>query len=252
MQYLGSQTVDKDLSTKDKDLNPDSATAAMTQPVGVDENRKLWTAPGGGVASTHIETILDYTFAADYTLSEAPNFSDYILYNGSKAVWNKDKNGNPMKAKRVWGFITLTQTVDNSGGNYTRSAFTLTACAWKGHYQSTPSTWEYGDDAGNGVGTAQLNVQSILNATSLANQRSSYGCFDRDTMSGWFVNVVGELHFGGAMQSNVSGKQYNRMADPNDAGYFDHIYAIMLNDNQPTRKVPAGVRIRVVAEVYDS
>lgn len=39
--------------------NPDTATAAMTQPVGVDANGKLWTTPGGGDTSDLAPVIIN-------------------------------------------------------------------------------------------------------------------------------------------------------------------------------------------------
>lgn len=86
------------------DYNPDSKTTAQTQSVGVDNNGKLWTAPGGGGSSEVWELINDYTPAEDVNLI-------YI---------NTDSNGNQFSLKKclvLLDFQSSNTTANNQKMN---------------------------------------------------------------------------------------------------------------------------------------
>lgn len=198
---------------------------------------------------TRYDTIVDYTFNGTSTLSTAEGLSDYILWNGCKAVWNKDAQGNPLKAVRMWGYIECTKAVTQEDRLPT---FKLSAaCRGSYFYQDTPSEWYYGDDVGNGVGTYELNDETILNSKSIPINRTTYGWCDHIARCGaiqssannpgWVQNL--RRSFAAASVLNLTQANY----------YKDYIYAAMLmvGGDKSDYIIPDGVRIVVVAEVID-
>ena len=206
-------------------------------------------APPLGTLKTRYDTIVDYTFNGTSTLSTAEGLSDYVLWNGCKAVWNKDAQGNPLKAVRMWGYIECTKAVTQEAG---LPALKLSAaCRGSYFYQDTPSSWYYGDDIGNGVGTYELNDESILNSKSISINRTTYGWCDHIARCGaiqipannpkWVENL--RRSFTAASVLNLPQANY----------YKDYIYAAMLmvGGARSDYIIPDGVRIVVVAEVID-
>lgn len=198
---------------------------------------------------TRYDTIVDYTFNGTSTISTAEGLSDYILWNGCKAVWNKDAQGNPLKAVRMWGYIECTKAVTQEDRLSTLKL--SAACRGSYFYQDTPSSWYYGDDIGNGVGTYELNDESILNSKSIPINRTTYGWCDHIARCGaiqipannpkWVENL--RRSFTAASVLNLPQANY----------YKDYIYAAMLmvGGARSDYIIPDGVRIVVVAEVID-
>lgn len=198
---------------------------------------------------TRYDTIVDYTFNGTSTLSTAEGLSDYILWNGCKAVWNKDAQGNPLKAVRMWGYIECTKAVTQEAD---LSAFKLSAaCRASYFYQDTPSSWYYGDDTGNGVGTYELNDESILNSKSIPINRTTYGWCDHIARFGAVQSPANKNTWTGTLKRSFAAANVLNLTQANY--YKDYIYAAMLTIS-PGRSdyiIPDGVRIVVVAEVID-
>lgn len=198
---------------------------------------------------TRYDTIVDYTFNGTSTLSTAEGLSDYILWNGCKAVWNKDAQGNPLKAVRMWGYIECTKAVTQEAD---LSAFKLSAaCRASYFYQDTPSSWYYGDDIGNGVGTYELNDESILDSKSIPINRTTYGWCDHIARFGAVQSPANKNTWTGTLKRSFAAANVLNLTQANY--YKDYIYAAMLTIS-PGRSdyiIPDGVRIVVVAEVID-
>ena len=198
---------------------------------------------------TRYDTIVDYTFDGTSTISTAEGLSDYILYNNCKAVWNKDAHGNPLKAIRMWGYVECTKAVTQEE---VLSTFKLSAaCRGSYFYQDTPSSWFYGDDIGNGVGTYELNDQSIFNAKSISVNRTTYGWCDHIARCGAIQSAVNYNTWEGALKRSFAAA---RVLELVNADYYkDYIYAAMLliGGAKSDYVIPDGVRIVVVAEVID-
>lgn len=198
---------------------------------------------------TRYDTIVDYTFDGTSTLSTAKGLSDYILYNNCKAVWNKDAQGNPLKAVRMWGYIECTKAVTQEA---ILSSFTLSAaCRGSYFYQDTPSSWYYGDDIGNGVGTYELNDEYILNSKSISINKATYGWCDHIARCGAVQSAVNNTTWVGTLNRSFAAARVPNLAQANY--YKDYIYAAMLliGAAKSDYIIPDGVRIVVVAEVID-
>lgn len=205
--------------------------------------------PPLGTLKTRYDTIVDYTFDGTSTLSTAEGLSDYILYNNCKAVWNKDAQGNPLKAVRMWGYIECTKAVTQEDG---LSTFKLSAaCRASYFYQDTPSSWWYGDDIGNGVGTYELNDESILNSKSISINKATYGWCDHIARCGAVQSAVNNTAWTGTLKRSFAAARVPNLAQANY--YKDYIYAAMLliGAAKSDYIIPDGVRIVVVAEVID-
>lgn len=206
-------------------------------------------APTLSILKTRYDTIVDYTFDGTSTLSTAEGLSDYILFNGCKAVWNKDAQGNPLKAVRMWGYIECTKAVTQENG---LSAFSLSAaCRGSYFYQDTPSSWYYGDDIGNGVGTYGLNDEAILNSKSISINRTTYGWCDHIARCGAIQICANNNTWVQPLQRSFAAARVPNLVQANY--YKDYIYAAMLliGANKSDYIIPDGVRIIVVAEVID-
>ena len=198
---------------------------------------------------TRFDTIVDYTFDGTATLSTAEGLSDYILWSGQKAVWNKDAKGNPLKAVRMWGYVECTKAISE---NILLANFNITAAARGSYfYEDTPSSWFYGDDFGNGVGTYYLIDRSILNAHTIPINKSSCGWADHTARFGAVQTAVGNPMWTGNLQTG--GIAVGKVPSLAQDGYYkDYIYAAMLSLPAGAAYVmPDGVRIVVVAEVID-
>lgn len=198
---------------------------------------------------TRYDTIVDYTFNGTSTLSTAEGLSDYILWNGCKAVWNKDAQGNPLKAVRMWGYIECTKAVTQEAD---LSAFKLSAaCRASYFYQDTPSSWYYGDDIGNGVGTYELNDEGILNSKSIPINRTTYGWCDHIARFGAVQSPANKNTWTGTLKRSFTAASVLNLTQANY--YKDYIYAAMLmvGGFKSDYIIPDGVRIVVVAEVID-
>lgn len=206
-------------------------------------------APPLGTLKTRYDTIVDYTFNGTSTLSTAEGLSDYILWNGCKAVWNKDAQGSPLKAVRMWGYIECTKAVTQEAD---LSTFKLSAaCRGSYFYQDTPSSWYYGDDAGNGAGTYELNDESILNSKSIPINRTTYGWCDHIARCGAVQSLSSKNTWTGTLKRSFAAASVLNLAQANY--YKDYIYAAMLAIGAAKSDyiIPDGVRIVVVAEVID-
>ena len=198
---------------------------------------------------TRYDTIVDYTFNGTSTLSTAEGLSDYILWNGCKAVWNKDAQGSPLKAVRMWGYIECTKAVTQEAG---LSTFKLSAaCRGSYFYQDTPSSWYYGDDTSNGVGTYELNDESILNSKSIPINRTTYGWCDHIARFGAVQSPANKNTWTGTLKRSFTAASVLNLTQANY--YKDYIYAAMLmvGGAKSDYIIPDGVRIVVVAEVID-
>lgn len=198
---------------------------------------------------TRYDTIVDYTFNGTSTLSTAEGLSDYILWNGCKAVWNKDAQGSPLKAVRMWGYIECTKAVTQEAD---LSTFKLSAaCRGSYFYQDTPSSWYYGDDTGNGVGTYDLNDESILNSKSIPINRTTYGWCDHIARFGAVQSPANKNTWTGTLKRSFTAASVLNLTQANY--YKDYIYAAMLmvGGAKSDYIIPDGVRIVVVAEVID-
>lgn len=198
---------------------------------------------------TRYDTIVDYTFNGTSTLSTAEGLSDYILWNGCKAVWNKDAQGSPLKAVRMWGYIECTKAVTQEAD---LSTFKLSAaCRGSYFYQDTPSSWYYGDDTGNGVGTYELNDESILNSNSIPINRTTYGWCDHIARCGAVQSPSNKNTWTGTLKRSFTAASVLNLPQANY--YKDYIYAAMLmvGGARSDYIIPDGVRIVVVAEVID-
>lgn len=194
---------------------------------------------------TRLDTILNYTFAEASTLADAPNLSDYILYNNKKAVWNKDSQGKPLKALRMWGYMTSGETTTLS----VAAQVCLFACAKASSYESTPSGWWYGDDMGNGGGTARLCDPSHFNTTNIAAGRSSAGFFDIKTMNGVLLQSIANPNWEANLHAGTFPKVVQQMSTP--GFYKEYIYAAFLETPQAEFVFPKGTTIMILAEVID-
>ena len=206
-------------------------------------------APPLGTLKTRYDTIVDYTFDGTSTLSTAKGLSDYILWNGCKAVWNKDAQGNPLKAVRMWGYIECTKAVTQEE---TISALKLSAtCRGSYFYHDTPSAWYYGDDIGNGVGTYELNDESILNSKSIPINRTTYGWCDHIARCGAIQSSANNTKWVETLRRSFAAANVLNLTQANY--YKDYIYAAMLmvGGARSGYIIPDGVRIVVVAEVID-
>ena len=198
---------------------------------------------------TRYDTIVDYTFNGTSTLSTAEGLSDYILWNGCKAVWNKDAQGSPLKAVRMWGYIECTKAVTQEAD---LSTFKLSAaCRGSYFYQDTPSSWYYGDDTSNGVGTYELNDESILNSKSIPINRTTYGWCDHIARFGAVQSPANKNTWTGTLKRSFTAASVLNLTQANY--YKDYIYAAMLmvGGAKSDYIIPDGVRIVVVAEVID-
>lgn len=198
---------------------------------------------------TRYDTIVDYTFNGTSTLSTAEGLSDYILWNGCKAVWNKDAQGSPLKAVRMWGYIECTKAVTQEAD---LSTFKLSAaCRGSYFYQDTPSSWYYGDDTSNGVGTYELNDESILNSKSIPINRTTYGWCDHIARFGAVQSPANKNTWTGTLKRSFTAASVLNLIQANY--YKDYIYAAMLmvGGAKSDYIIPDGVRIVVVAEVID-
>ena len=205
--------------------------------------------PPLGTLKTRYDTIVDYTFDGTSTLSTAKGLSDYILWNGCKAVWNKDAQGNPLKAVRMWGYIECTKAVTQED---ILSSFKLSAaCRGSYFYQDTPSSWYYGDDVSNGVGTYELNDESILNSNSIPINRTTYGWCDHIARCGAVQSPSNKNTWTGTLKRSFAAASVLNLVQANY--YKDYIYAAMLmvGSAKSDYIIPDGVRIVVVAEVID-
>lgn len=206
-------------------------------------------APTLSMLKTRYDTIVDYTFNGTSTLSTAEGLSEYILWNGCKAVWNKDAQGNPLKAVRMWGYIECTKAVTQED---LLSTFKLSAaCRGSYFYQDTPSSWYYGDDVGNGIGTYELNDESILNSNSIPINRTTYGWCDHIARCGAVQSPSNKNTWTGTLKRSFAAASVLNLAQANY--YKDYIYAAMLviGAAKSDYIIPDGVRIVVVAEVID-
>ena len=206
-------------------------------------------APPLGTLKTRYDTIVDYTFNGTSTLSTAEGLSDYILWNGCKAVWNKDAQGNPLKAVRMWGYIECTKAVTQEDG---LASFKLSAaCRASYFYQDTPSSWYYGDDIGNGVGTYELNDESIFNSKSIPINRTTYGWCDHIARCGAIQSPANNPKWVENLRRSFAAVSVLNLPQANY--YKDYIYAAMLMVSAAKSDyiIPDGVRIVVVAEVID-
>lgn len=205
--------------------------------------------PPLGTLKTRYDTIVDYTFDGTSTLSTAKGLSDYILWNGCKAVWNKDAQGNPLKAVRMWGYIECTKAVTQEDGLSTLKL--SAACRGSYFYQDTPSSWYYGDDIGNGVGTYELNDELILNSKSISINRTTYGWCDHIARCGAVQSFANYNTWTGTLKRSFAAARVPNLAQANY--YKDYIYAAMLliGGAKSDYIIPDGVRIVVVAEVID-
>ena len=206
-------------------------------------------APPLGTLKTRYDTIVDYTFNGTSTLATAEGLSDYILYNNCKAVWNKDAQGNPLKAVRMWGYIECTKAVtqENRLATFKLSA----ACRASYFYQDTPSSWYYGDDIGNGVGTYELNDESIFNSKSIPINRTTYGWCDHIARCGALQIPANNPKWVETLRRSFAAASVLNLTQANY--YKDYIYAAMLliGGAESDYIIPDGVRIVVVAEVID-
>lgn len=198
---------------------------------------------------TRYDTIVDYTFNGTSTLSTAEGLSDYILWNGCKAVWNKDAQGNPLKAVRMWGYIECTKAVTQE--DKLSSLKLSAACRGSYFYQDTPSSWYYGDDVNNGAGTYELNDESILNSNSIPINRTTYGWCDHIARCGAVQSPSNKNTWTGTLKRSFAAASVLNLAQANY--YKDYIYAAMLviGAAKSDYIIPDGVRIVVVAEVID-
>lgn len=205
--------------------------------------------PPLGTLKTRYDTIVDYTFDGTSTLSTAKGLSDYILWNGCKAVWNKDAQGNPLKAVRMWGYIECTKAVTQE--DRLSSLKLSAACRGSYFYQDTPSSWYYGDDIGNGVGTYELNDESILNSNSIPINRTTYGWCDHIARCGAVQSPSNKNTWTGTLKRSFAAASVLNLVQANY--YKDYIYAAMLmvGSAKSDYIIPDGVRIVVVAEVID-
>ena len=206
-------------------------------------------APPLGTLKTRYDTIVDYTFNGTSTLATAEGLSDYILYNNCKAVWNKDAQGNPLKAVRMWGYIECTKAVTQED---TLPTFKLSAaCRGSYFYQDTPSSWYYGDEIGNGVGTYELNDESILNSKSILINRTTCGWCDHIARCGAVQRPTNNPKWVADLRRSFAAASVLNLAQANY--YKDYIYAAMLliSAAKSDYIIPDGVRIVVVAEVID-
>ncbi len=206
-------------------------------------------APPLGTLKTRYDTIVDYTFNGTSTLSTAEGLSDYILWNGCKAVWNKDAHGNLLKAVRMWGYIECTKAVTQENGLSTIKL--SAACRGSYFYQDTPSSWYYGDDIGNGVGTYELNYESILNSKSIPINRTTYGWCDHIARCGAVQSAANYNTWTETLKRSFAAARVPNLTQANY--YKDYIYAAMLmvGGARSDYIIPDGVRIVVVAEVID-
>ena len=240
----------EEAETVDVDLLPAVTTEDNGKVLQVVEGS--WTPkniPAYAMLKTRYDTIVDYTFDGTSTLSTAEALSDYILYSGCKAVWNKDSQGNPLKAVRMWGYIECTKAVTQED---TLSAFKLSAaCRGSYFYQDTPSSWYYGDDIGNGVGTYELNSEEILNSKSIPMNRTTYGWADHIARCGAVQSPVNYTTWTGTLKRSFAAARVLEL--PTTNYYKDYIYAAMLliGAAKSDYVIPDGVRIVVVAEVID-
>ena len=206
-------------------------------------------APTLSMLKTRYDTIVDYTFDGTSTLSTAKGLSDYILWNGCKAVWNKDAQGNPLKAVRMWGYIECTKAVTQE--DKLSSLKLSAACRGSYFYQDTPSSWYYGDDVSNGVGTYELNDESILNSNSIPINRTTYGWCDHIARCGAVQSPSNKNTWTGTLKRSFAAASVLNFIQANY--YKDYIYAAMLAISAAKSDyiIPDGVRIVVVAEVVD-
>ena len=198
---------------------------------------------------TRFDIIVDYTFDGTSTLSTAEGLSDYILWNGCKAVWNKDAKGNPLKAVRMWGYIECTKAITQESS---LSQFTLSAaCRGSYYYENTPSSWFYGDDIGNGYGTYILNQPEILNSTSIVANRTTGGWADHIARYGVVQSAVNSSTWRSNLLNGFGACGIPRLIQTDY--YKDYIYAAMLSvtNGKSSYVIPDGVHILVVAEVID-
>lgn len=205
--------------------------------------------PPLGTLKTRYDTIVDYTFNGTSTLSTAEGLSEYILWNGCKAVWNKDAQGNPLKAVRMWGYIECTKAVTQE--DKLSSLKLSAACRGSYFYQDTPSSWYYGDDVGNGAGTYELNDESILNSNSIPINRTTYGWCDHIARCGAVQSPSNKNTWTGTLKRSFAAASVLNLAQANY--HKDYIYAAMLviGAAKSDYIIPDGVRIVVVAEVID-
>ena len=245
-EYLVSDT--QIASIADAIRSKGGTTDALVFPTGfVSAIEAIQT--GTSIIKTRYDTIVDYTFDGTSTLSTAEGLSDYILFNGCKAVWNKDAHGNLLKAVRMWGYIECTKAVTQENG---LSTFKLSAaCRGSYFYQDTPSSWYYGDDIGNGVGTYELNDESILNSKSIPINRTTYGWCDHIARCGAVQSPANKNTWTGTLKRSFAAASVLNLAQANY--YKDYIYAAMLliGAAKSDYIIPDGVRIVVVAEVID-
>lgn len=211
----------------------------------------IWESivPTLSMLKTRYDTIVDYTFNGTSTLSTAEGLSDYILWNGCKAVWNKDAQGDLLKAVRMWGYIEFTKAVTQED---VLSVFKLSAaCRASYFYQDTPSSWYYGDDTGNGVGTYELNDEWILNSKSIPINRTTYGWCDHIARFGAVQSFANKNTWTGTLRRSFTAASVLSLTQANY--YKDYIYAAMLmvGNARSDYIIPDGVRIVVVAEVID-
>lgn len=239
----------EEAETVDVDLLPAVTTEDNGKVLQVVGGSWIAKAPTLSMLKTRYDTIVDYTFDGTSTLSTAEGLSDYILYNGRKAVWNKDAQGNPLKAVRMWGYIECTKAVTQED---TLSTFKLSAaCRGSYFYQDTPSSWYYGDDIGNGVGTYELNDQTILAQKSISINRATYGWGDHIARCGAIQSAANFNTWEGTLKRSFAAARVLEL--PTTNYYKDYIYAAMLliGAAKSDYVIPDGVRIVVVAEVID-
>lgn len=194
---------------------------------------------------TRLDTILNYTFTEASTLADAPNLSDYILYNNQKAVWNKDSQGKPLKALRMWGYMTSGEEATLS----IQAQVCLFACARASSYEATPSGWWYGDDMGNGGGTARLCDPRHFNTQKVVAGKSSAGFFDIKTMNGVILQSVNNPNWEADLHAGTFPKVVQQMSTP--GFYKEYIYAAYLEIPKADFVFPKGTTIMILAEVID-
>lgn len=243
---------DQNPPPSDKSLGVTGASVGdIVKVKAVDENCKPteWE-----VCRTRIDTIVDFTFPGGTTLSTTEGLSDYILWNNQKAVWNKDAKGNLLKAVRMWGVIVATKefTVESNTSENYANEFCMFACAKGGYfYQDTPSAWYYGDDNGNGYGTALLCDKGILKVGTHPQWNSSNGFYDHVAKFGWsgkgLQNSLNWLNL--SINNGVATGYAINIATP---GYYkDYIYGATLMTTNSGVVIPEGIRIFIAAEVID-
>lgn len=167
-------------STQIGGVQPVAQTTEMTQPVGVDSNGALWTAPGGGGGITNAE-VIEYAEQLPTATADSPNFvqtPDGVLYR-KKAVESGGLVGTTYTFKEdIATLVTSSNTFNlsftsNNGTSYSSIVVTKGSFNASMRYDST-TVWSSpaGADADyygwkNSGSYKEITITDISNLTNV-------------------------------------------------------------------------------------